>query len=111
MSNEGDDDLDTPTGSERIKACVEEINRLDFLLVAGAKRESLPPPQKEIFDALSKAAHCLCGRGRDGRRKANSHRRSRSHSVAASRDHRSCRHAQSLCQLGSLAAELAFTHP
>ena len=39
----------------RIKACVDEINRLDFLLVAGARRGSLAPPQKEIFDALSKA--------------------------------------------------------
>ena len=44
----------------RIQAYVEEINRLDFLLVASAKRGSPPPPQKEIFDALSKAT-IACG--------------------------------------------------
>ena len=54
MSDEGDDVvLSTPTGLAQIKVCVEEVNRLDFLLVASAKRGSLPPPQKEIFDALS----------------------------------------------------------
>jgi len=52
-----DDNSDTPTGSELacVNACIEEVNRLDFLLVASAKRGSMPPPQKEIFDALSKA--------------------------------------------------------
>jgi hypothetical protein len=57
MNTAASDLEDAQSGSVllRIKACVEEINRLDFLLVAGARHGAAPPPQKEIFDALSRA--------------------------------------------------------
>ena len=58
MTKEDRNTLGAPSHSvlECVKACIDELNRVDFLLVASAKRSSLPPAQSEIFDALSKSA-------------------------------------------------------
>jgi hypothetical protein len=39
----------------RVKACIEQLNRLDLLLIAAAKTHSSAPSQSQIFEAFSEA--------------------------------------------------------
>jgi len=40
---------------ERVRACIEEINRLDLVVIAASKTRSSAPAQSDIFEALSHA--------------------------------------------------------
>ena len=45
-----------PSTLERISACTEELERIDFNLIAATQTGAGPPLEAEIFGALSEAA-------------------------------------------------------